>query len=71
MLSGCEFSHSCVCHEPVPQYGGTGIFYYVCHSPITPPGGAYTPVHMPAVGQHYTLDSAGTCLHLCCVHTGM
>lgn len=64
--SGGESSRSCVCHDPVPQCGGTGIFYHECYVPIAPPGGACTPVHMPEVDQHYTPASAGTYLHLYC-----
>lgn len=67
MPGGDEFSCSCVCHDPAPHYSGTGIFYHVCHVPITSPGDACTPVYMPSMGQHYNPASAGTCLHLCCV----
>lgn len=63
--SGGESSRSCVCHDPVPQCDGTGIFYHVCYVPIERPGGACTPVYMLAVDHHYIPASAGTCLHLC------
>lgn len=68
-LSGGDHSCSCVCGDPGPQRGGTGIFCHVCHVQITLSGGACTPGHMqpcPSTNTWYQRQACLPSLRLRC-----